>query len=255
MAGAMLRGWLDAGVDPAQITIIRPSGRPVAEGVRVVTRPPDDETPAMLMLGMKPYQLNDVSAVFERLCDPYTVLVSILAGTRENALRSRFPRCDTIVRAMPNTPVALRKGVIALHSLSADDRMLKRVEELMSLLGLVEWIHDEELFDVVTALAGSGPAFLFRFVDALAAAGADLGLAPDQAERLATATVEGAAALAARSGASPGELASRVASKGGSTEKGLNVLDRRERLKQLLRQTLDASVRRNREMGRPAGEN
>lgn len=248
----MLGGWIDAGINPELVTVIRPSGEPVADRVRVLTRPPHDEKPAILMLGMKPYQLSQVAPVYEPLCDAYTVLVSILAGTRESQLRASFPRCDTIVRAMPNTPVALRSGVVALHSRSADQRMLIKVEALMATLGLAEWVEDEVLFDVVTAVAGSGPAFLFRFIEALAAAGASLGLPADQAERLATATVQGAALLAAGADEGPAELAARVASKGGSTEKGLDVLDRREGLKALVLRTIEASVQRNREMGAPA---
>jgi len=122
----------------------------------------------------------------------------------------------------------------------------------MAPLGLVEWIADEALFDVVTALAGSGPGFLYRYIDALAEAGAALGLPADQAARLAVATVEGSAMLAAAAAASPAELADRVASPGGSTRKGLDVLDRDEALKRLLRETLDASTRRNAEMAAAA---
>ena len=107
---------------------------------------------------------------------------------------------------------------------------------------------EETQFDAVTALSGSGPAFLYRFIDALAQAGVSVGIAPEQAARLALATVEGSAALAAQSGEDPGALAERVASSGGSTRKGLDVLDADGRLVTLLRETLEASVRRNREM-------
>ena len=119
-------------------------------------------------------------------------------------------------------------------------------------LGLVEWIADERLFDLVTALAGSGPAFLYRFVDALAAAGAARGLPPEQAGRLALATVEGAARLAADAAVSPGVLADRVASPGGSTREGLDVLDRDQALVALLTGTLAAAARRNRDMAEAA---
>jgi pyrroline-5-carboxylate reductase len=153
---------------------------------------------------------------------------------------------------MPNTPVRLGKGATGLFSDSRDRDALATVERLIGALGLVEWIADERLFDAVTALSGSGPAFLFRFIDALATAGADLGLPRDQAERLALATVEGAAALAASAGESPGVLADRVASPGGSTRKGLDVLDADDRLLALLRDTLEAAVKRNREMAEEA---
>jgi pyrroline-5-carboxylate reductase len=122
----------------------------------------------------------------------------------------------------------------------------------MAPLGLVEWISDEGLFDAVTALSGSGPAFLFRFIDALAEAGATLGLPADQAARLAMATVEGSAALAAGAEESPAILADRVASPGGTTRAGLDILDADQALKALVRDTLDAAARRGAEMAAAA---
>jgi pyrroline-5-carboxylate reductase len=122
----------------------------------------------------------------------------------------------------------------------------------MQPLGLVEWIADEKQFDLVTALAGSGPGFVYRFIDALAEGAAALGLPADQARRLALATVEGSALLAARSDESPAALADKVASPGGSTRKGLDVLDERRALASLLRETLAASARRNAEMAADA---
>lgn len=252
MAGAMLERWIAAGLDPAQVTVVRPSGKPVAGGVRVLTALPEDEVPALAMLGTKPQKLNEVAPALARALDPHTILVSILAGTEQATLRALFPTCETIVRAMPNTPVRLGKGATGLFSDSQDRDALAKVERLMAALGAVEWIEDERLFDAVTALSGSGPAFLFRFIDALAAAGAGLGLPREQAERLALATVEGAAALAAGASESPGVLADRVASPGGSTRKGLDVLDADERLLALLRDTLEAALKRNREMAQEA---
>ncbi len=122
----------------------------------------------------------------------------------------------------------------------------------MAPLGLVEWIDDEGLFEAVTTLSGCGPAFVYRFIDALAEAGAALGLDSDQAQRLAIATVEGSGLLAAQADVAPGILADRVASPGGSTRQGLNVLDRDDALKRLLRETLAASQRRNAEMAAEA---
>ena len=129
--------------------------------------------------------------------------------------------------------------------------MRARAEALMAPLGLVEWI-DEALFDVVTALAGSGPAFLFRFVDALAEAGAGAGLPRAQAARLALATVAGAGLMAAEAGEAPRVLADRVASAGGSTRCGLDVLDRPDGLAALLQATLAAATERNRELAAEA---
>jgi pyrroline-5-carboxylate reductase len=129
---------------------------------------------------------------------------------------------------------------------------LDAVTALMEPLGSPEWLEDESRFDLVTALAGSGPAFVYRFIDALAAGAAQLGLDPAQAQRLALATVEGAAALAAGADAPPGELARRVASPGGTTEAGLAVLDADAALARLVRATLDAAAGRGAELAAAA---
>ncbi len=252
MAGAMLEGWLAAGADPARFTVIRPSGRAAAPGIRVLTAPPLDETPAVALLGVKPQKLDEVAPVLEPTLAPGTILVSILAGVELASLRARFPRQRSIVRAMPNTPVRLRKGVIQCFTDGPDAEARASVDALMGALGLVEWFDDEALFAVAGHLSGAGPAFLFRFIDALAAAGADLALPPDQSARIATAMVEGAGALAAASAESPTQLAARVASPGGTTEAGLRVLDGGERLRALLRDTLTASRDRGREMAAAA---
>ncbi|HWI86864.1 MAG TPA: pyrroline-5-carboxylate reductase [Sphingomonas sp.] len=252
MAGAMLRRWLECGLDPREVTVIRKSGDPVAADVTVLTAPPPDgPVPAMVMLGVKPQMLDVIAPTLASALAPETMLVSILAGVELAALRRRFPKPRQIVRAMPNTPVALGQGVVALASTDADAAGHDRVMALMAPLGTVEWV-DEELFDAVTAVAGSGPAFLFRFIDALAAAGADAGLPDDQAARLALATVRGAAALAAQTPESPRLLADRVASPGGSTRRGLDVLDAPDGLSPLLRNTLTAAILRNREMAQTA---
>lgn len=252
MAGAMLHGWLAAGVDRRQITIVDPYLDAAPEGIRLLKESPEDEVPALVLLAVKPQKLDEVAPVLAPALDPHTILISILAGTELASLRARFPACPRIIRAMPNTPVRLRKGAIGLHAAGADGAARGIAEELMSELGLVEWIEQEQLFDAVTALSGSGPAFLFRFIDALAEAGAAVGLPRDQAARLAIATVEGASALAGAADESPATLADRVASPGGSTREGLNMLDADDRLKTLLKETLEAAVRRNREMAEEA---
>jgi len=252
MAGAMLRRWLACGLDPREVTVIRKSGAPVADGVTVLTAPPPDgAVPALVMLGVKPQMLDLVVPDLAPMLGRETLLVSILAGVELSGLRRRFPIPRDIVRAMPNTPVALGQGVVALASDSAEPSMRDQAQRLMQPLGLVEWI-DEGLFDVATALAGSGPAFLFRFIDALAEAGADAGLRADQAARFALAMVHGAAALAAAADESPRALADRVASPGGSTRRGLDVLDEDNGLVPLIRNTLTASILRNREMAEAA---
>jgi pyrroline-5-carboxylate reductase len=252
MAGAMLAGWLDAGLDPAQVTVVRPSGRDAAPGVRVLTRFPEDEVPALVLLGFKPKTLDAVAPVLASALDARTILVSILAGTEQASLRARFERPATIVKAMPNLPVRLRKGVTNLYSDTEDADARAAVSRLMSALGHAEWFEEEALFQAAGILTGAGPAFLFRFVDALAAAGEALGLAPQQAGRLALAMVEGSAALAAASDADPAELARRVASPGGTTEAGLRILDEDAALRGLLVRTLAAARDRSRDMAAEA---
>jgi pyrroline-5-carboxylate reductase len=248
MAGAMLEGWLAQGADPRQVTVIRPSGQAAAEGVRVLTVLPEDEVPALVLLGVKPQKLDEVAPALAPALEPETILVSILAGVELASLRARFPAPRSIVRAMPNLPVRLNKGVIALHGGEGEARAT--VQRLMEALGLVEWFDDEGLFQIVTALGGSTPAFLYRFIDSLAAAGAAEGLAPEQARRIALATIAGAAELAATSGKDGEAMVREVASPGGTTWAGLDILD--SRLPDLIRETLAASVRRGRELAEAA---
>lgn len=249
MGGAMLRRWIDSGVCVADDTIIVDRAIPaVATGVRVVAA--IDALPAhwrgaTVVLAVKPQQLGEVEGAVAALAP--RLLVSILAGVTHVGLRAASGGAPTI-RAMPNLPVAFGRGVVALHGeLAADIRT--QVDALMAPLGLIEWIDGEASFDAVTALSGCGPAFTFRFVDALAKAGIALGLPVDQAARLALATVEGSATMLRLSGESAAIVADRVASPGGSTREGLNVLDRDAALDRLLGETLAASRARNRELG------
>jgi pyrroline-5-carboxylate reductase len=253
MGGAMLSRWLASGLDPARVTVIRPSGRVVADGVRVTTAPPEGEPPpAVLMLAFKPQKLDEAAPPLVGAAGLDTVLLSILAGVERVALARRFPAAGAIVRAMPNTPVAIGRGVVALSGGDVAAGVRTSVDALMAPLGLVEWLADERALDAATALAGSGPAFLFRFVDALARAGVADGLDFATAARLGLATVEGAAALAAGAAEAPAALADRVASPGGSTRAGLDVLDRDGALAALLAETLAAARRRNAEMAAAA---
>jgi pyrroline-5-carboxylate reductase len=252
MAGAMLARWLECGLDRAAVTVVRPSGAAPAEGVRTLTALPEDEVPAIVLLGVKPQKLDDVAPALAPALDPHTILISILAGVELASLRGRFAAPQTIVRAMPNTPVRLGKGVVELIAEGLEAKARAAVDALMAPLGHAEWFEDEALFALAGHLSGAGPAFLFRFIDALAAAGAKLGLPQDQAARLAKAMVEGAGALAAASPDPPAELARRVASPGGTTEAGLKVLDEEEAVTALVLRTLDASRRRGIEMAAAA---
>lgn len=253
MGGAMLRQWVAAGIDAAGITVIDPGTPQVPPGVRVVADVADaGPHPSTIVLAVKPQQIDAAAgAILPAMAGRPALLISILAGVEEAVLRERFG-ADAVVRAMPNLPVGIGKGVVALHTSSAEARYRGAAEQLMQPLGLVEWIADEALFDAVTALSGCGPGFVYRFIDALAAAGTALGLPREQAARLAVATVEGSALLAAGAAESPAVLADRVASPRGSTRAGLDVLDRDDALKRLLTETLAAAARRNAAMAAEA---
>ena len=251
MGGAMLRQWIARGTLAADaVDVVNRADRLLPAGVRQARDLPAGALPDAVVLAMKPQQLDDVAARFADRLAGVPVLLSILAGVEEAALARRF-RAGALLRAMPNLPVGIGKGVVALDTSRDDPAMRRAVATLMAPLGLVEWVAPAQ-FDAVTALAGSGPAFLYRFIDALAAAGVAQGLPADQAQRLALATVEGAGLLASAADVDPGELAERVASPGGSTRKGLDVLDADGALTVLLNETIAAATRRNAEMAAAA---
>jgi pyrroline-5-carboxylate reductase len=248
MGGAMLAGWLAAGFDPAAFTVIDPLLNEAPAGVRLLREPPYGEGPAdIVLLGFKPQQFAQSAAAIHPHVGEGTLLLSILAGVDLATLRKAFPGAQAIVRVMPNLAAALGKSPIALFG-DAVDAPRARAETLMAPLGPAEWLAAETDMDLLTALAGSGPAFVYRFIDALAEAATALGLPRSQADRLALAMVDGAAALAVAAPHSPGELARRVASPGGTTEAGLKVLDADGRLVALLTDTLRAAQDRSAEM-------
>ena len=243
MAGAMLGRWLELGLPPEHVTVIRPSGKPVADDVQVSTQLEAPVRPGTLvLLGCKPQQLGAVSAdIVDKLGEGVTIL-SILAGTPIAGLRTAFPTAGSIVRCMPNMPVRIGKGVCILRAdKHADQATQDLVSAMCGQLGLVEWLEEEALFDAATALSGCGPAFLYRFIDAMAAAGAQLGLDPAASARMALMTVEGAAISAGAGLVPPGAMADAVASKGGMTREGLDVLDRADGLHALIGETLRAA--------------
>jgi pyrroline-5-carboxylate reductase len=243
MAGAMLRRWIESGAVAAEnVFVVNRHDRELPAGVRQGRAFPDEPAPDLIQLGMKPQQIDEIPPL---PAGEYGI-ISILAAGDVATLEGRFPG-HPVVRAMPNLPVAIGKGVVALHG-----TRIPGIDDLMASLGLVEWIDDERLFDNGTVLSGCGPAFVYRFIDALAEAGTALGFPAEQAQRLAIATVEGAGLLAAEADVPPSVLADRVASPGGSTRQGLNVLDCDDALKALLGETLAASVRRTAEMAAEA---
>lgn len=247
MGGAMLAGWLAGGLDPARFTVVDPVLPEAPEGVTLLRDLPQAKFDAIL-LGVKPQLLGDVAPQLTALAGSDCVVLSILAGVELDSLAQRFPAAGGLVRIMPNLAAAIGRSPIALAAQGLDANAEGDVTRLMEPLGTPEWLASESLFDVVTALAGSGPAFVYRFIDAMAQGAIALGLPADQAGRLAMATVEGAALLAAQSPHSPGELARRVASPGGTTQAGLDVLDAGGALAQLLAATLKAASDRSAEM-------
>lgn len=247
MAGAMLRRWVETGMDVASVVVVDPANPVLPEGMAALPAIPEKPAAAgRVLLAVKPQLLDAVAADIARIVGPDTILFSILAGVETAQLKARFPTAAKIVRVMPNLPAALGKGVVALYSDQGRDPL---ISALMAPLGHVEWIADEAQLHLIGAVVGSGPAFLYRFVDALGTAAARLGLDPEQAARLALAMVEGSAMLAARSPEAPAELAERVASKGGMTRAGLDILDTDRTLVTLLTDTLAAATRRSIEMG------
>src|SRR5690606_14527881 len=251
MAGAMLQGWIAGGVAPSRFTVADPAEGSVPEGIHKLDAIPADGAFDAIMLGVKPQLLGEVAPQVEPLAGPWTIVISILAGVERAVLADRVPRAGGLLRVMANLSAALGKSPMALASPRLREDGRAAAFRLLEALGTPEWI-DEEEFDLVTALAGSGPAFVYRFIDALGAAASDLGLPDAQARRLALAMVDGAAALAAASPHDPGELARRVASPGGTTQAGLDALDRGDSLRNLLEKTLRAARDRSAEMAAAA---
>ena len=254
MGGAMLRGWLAGGIDPAAFTIVDPALKEAPDGVELCRDLVEAgvEVFDAVLLGFKPQMLDKIAPSVESACGADTTVLSILAGVETATLGRYFPAAKGHVRIMPNLAAALGKSPIALfaNGIAVDDRVA--VSQLMTPLGQVEWLADEDQFHLVTALAGSGPAFVYRFIDALATGAANLGMDRAQADRLALAMVEGAAALAAVSEYDPGELARRVASPGGVTQAGLDSLDEGQALEKLMEKTLRSAAARNEEMAHEA---
>jgi len=255
MAGAMLRGWLADGMDPDSVTVITPTGKKVPEGIRTVPAAPSDMPPAeMLLIGVKPYMLADLADDIRPLTGPDTMLVSILAGVDVETTRALFPESGPIVRTMPNMAVSIGKSPVGIFAEALSDEQHTTVDGMMSALGSAEWLDKEDLIHLIIAVSGSGPAYVFRFIDALARGVHDMGLPKDQADRLALAMVEGAAQLAANADDNPGDLADKVASPGGTTRQAMNVFDEDEALNTLVHKAAKAARDRSIEMEQEAKE-
>src|SRR4051812_811389 len=252
MGGAMVEGWRVAGVDLAGLTVIRPSGKAV-EAAGVVTRFADaGPPPKLVVLAFKPQKLDEVAPQLRSWLTAKTVVVSILAGVEASSLRQRFPGAAAIVRAMPNLPAAIRRGVIALYSSDADDKQRQQLSELFAPLGFAPWMKDEAKLAAVGSVAGAGPAYVARFIEALTKAAEGRGLSREMASTVALETVLGTAWMAAANGESMSALAKRVASPKGTTEAGLKVLDHDQVLEQLIAVTIEAAAQRGAELAEEA---
>ncbi len=250
MAGAMVEGWRSAGVDLSRAVVIRPSGTPI-EGVRTVrTLGEAGRQPGLVMLGFKPQQLDDVAPGLAPWITKRTTIVSILAGVEGASLRARFPNAEAIVRAMPNLPVSVRRGIVPLFSDDASQTTRDTLGELFRALGMAIWCATMEAFAATGSVSGPGPAYVARFIAALTDAGTSRGLDPELALTVARETVFGSAWLAATTGETMDAIVARVRSPNGTTQAGLEVLD--AELPDLVDRTLSASSRRSVELAAAA---
>ncbi len=257
MGGSLLGRWLESGLPANAVTVVDPSptGLPAGFSGAVV---PDAISacgpaadPTLVVLGIKPQILPQMAPGLGRLLRPPPLILSMLAGVRSDTLAAFFPGAP-IVRIMPNTPARIGRGVTALFANGAEAADIDASNWLMEAAGTALWLDDESKFDAVTAVSGSGPAFLFRFIEALATAAEAAGLEPGMAQRLALETVAGAAELAHQSDVSPAMLRQQVTSPNGTTQAGLDMLDGDGLLSSLLRSTVRAAAERSRALAAQA---
>ena len=252
MGGAMLEGWLTLGLDPKTIAVLEP--KPSAEiaaltarGVRI--NPASVTDASVIVIAIKPQDAATVVPTLKPLAGTNTVAVSIMAGPTLGFLQGALSVDLAIVRAMPNTPAAIGRGItVAVPNarVTADQRAL--ADALLGAVGAVEWVADETLIDAVTAVSGSGPAYVFLLAESLARAGAAAGLPADLSARLARATVSGAGELLHRSPLDAATLRQNVTSPGGTTAAALGVLMAADGLDPLMQKAIAAATRRSREL-------
>lgn len=252
MGQAIAAGWRAAGLDLSSAVAIRPSGAPV-EGLRTVTTYGEaGAPPKLILLGFKPQKLAEASAQLRPWVTSKTIVVSLLAGVECMTLRGHFAKAQAVVRAMPNLAVAVRRGVVALASDQATEEVKVQLSGLFAPLGFAPWMADEARLAAVGAIAGAGPAYVARFIAALARAGERNGLSAEMAATVALETVLGTAWMAAAHGEPMDSIARRVASPRGTTEAGLAVLDRDPGLDEIVASAVDAASRRGAELAAEA---
>lgn len=254
MGGALLAGWLEQGISPSDAVIVDPHYDPKTgpAGVLSVTSPaalPPDFAPDVVLLAVKPQMMDEAAAAYRRFAGA-SVFLSIAAGRKIASLEAVLGAEAAIVRAMPNTPAAVGRGATALfanHNVSEQQR--RRCDLLVTAVGKAVWVESEKQLDAVTALSGSGPAYVFLLVEALAAAGEALGLPADLSAILARETVSGAGELLHQSPLPAATLRENVTSPKGTTYAALQVLMQKDDgLSELMRRATAAAARRAEEL-------
>jgi pyrroline-5-carboxylate reductase len=252
MGGAMLTGWLAGGLDPKQVVVIEPMPSAeiaalVARGVRL--NPGDAAAVETLVVAVKPQSFRDAGALLKPLVNPTTLVVSIMAGT---TIASLNEVCGgAVVRAMPNTPAAIGRGItVAVAAKNVRAAQRATADALLRATGAVEWVEDESLIDAVTAVSGSGPAYVFLLAEELARAGVAAGLPEELATKLARETVAGSGELLHRSDQSAATLRQNVTSPGGTTAAALSVLMADDGLQPLMIRAIAAATARSKELAK-----
>jgi pyrroline-5-carboxylate reductase len=252
----MLRGWVAAGLSGADIRIVDPNPSPAmaayceASGIKIDAAASSDVKAGILFVAVKPQAMAAVLPTLRPLVDARTVVVSVAAGTTIDTLREGLG-AEAIVRAMPNTPAMVGRGITAaVPTHAVDDRQKSAVDALLAVSGPVEWLDDEALIDAVTAVSGSGPAYAFYLVECMAEAGRKAGLPEDLAMRLARATVSGAGELMHRSPDDAGTLRKNVTSPNGTTAAALSVLMEDGAMQALFDRAVAAAKNRSEELSK-----
>jgi pyrroline-5-carboxylate reductase len=253
MGSAMLDGWLARGLDPKKIIVIEPQPVKAVKALarRGVKLNPKDKVgvASAIVIAVKPQNAPEAVPPLARYVDKTTLVLSIMAGRTIGFLEKSLPTGTAIVRAMPNTPAAIGRGIsVAVANAKISMRQRKQASDLLAAIGKVEWADDETLMDAVTALSGSGPAYIFLLAECMARAGVAAGLPKELATRLARETVAGSAELLHRSDLDAATLRQNVTSPGGTTAAALEVLMGPGGFDQLLTQAIAAATRRSRDL-------
>jgi pyrroline-5-carboxylate reductase len=253
MGGALLDGWLRAGLDPAKVAVIEPAPAPqitalAARGLRLNPHPSALTDVAAIVVAVKPQTADQAMPAIAPLAAASTVVVSIMAGRTLRFLSHSLKNAGAFVRAMPNTPASIGRGITVAVPLRVSAAQRDLAHRLLAATGTVEWVEDEKLMDAVTAVSGSGPAYIFLLAEALAEAGAAAGLPRELADKLARETVAGSGELLHRSSLDAATLRKNVTSPGGTTAAALDVLMGNDGLAQLMKKAIAAATERSRKL-------